>query len=408
MRLSPQQHRLYNLTAHDSKLVIADGPVRCGKTTAGLFGLLDYASQYFSGVQFALVVFSDTAYKGVIQPIVREWADLRQCNVHITKDRIVVPSALGGENEFLRITAQNVAAEGRIRGLTKLFGLFITEITLMPPEILAQALARIAEKPQGKIVVDTNPDRSTHWLLTDYIQRTPANGALHVPFTPKDNPILTDEMWAELKALHPPGHLYDRNILGKWVDATGLVWDLDLHEAIQEPPRDAAIKHISVAVDVASASVTHALLVISFPECNYVVDEWRHDAAISGRIPDREQVAMIMKRFDTRLNHLYWVIDSAAQNFHAEVRRAVKNKTVRANQVLNSIKDIELGVESTEAMLSRGTLKIAPNCPDLIKEIKSYIWDEKALERNVNKPLKRNDHGCDALRYWVMAHRNLS
>ena len=34
-----------------------------------------------------------------------------------------------------------------------------------------------------------------------------------------------------------------------------------------------------------------------------------------------------------------------------------------------------------------------------IKEFASYIWDEKALERGEDKPVKQFDHCCDAVRY---------
>lgn len=37
----------------------------------------------------------------------------------------------------------------------------------------------------------------------------------------------------------------------------------------------------------------------------------------------------------------------------------------------------------------------------ILKEFASYIWDEKALERGEDKPVKQHDHSCDAVRYFV-------
>jgi hypothetical protein len=37
----------------------------------------------------------------------------------------------------------------------------------------------------------------------------------------------------------------------------------------------------------------------------------------------------------------------------------------------------------------------------LIKELKSYVWDEKAAQRGEEKPVKMQDHGPDAARYYV-------
>ena len=36
-----------------------------------------------------------------------------------------------------------------------------------------------------------------------------------------------------------------------------------------------------------------------------------------------------------------------------------------------------------------------------MREHGGYEWDERAQERGEDKPLKVNDHSCDALRYWA-------
>lgn len=44
-------------------------------------------------------------------------------------------------------------------------------------------------------------------------------------------------------------------------------------------------------------------------------------------------------------------------------------------------------------------LVFASSCIETIKEFASYIWDEKALERGEDKPIKQHDHAMDATRY---------
>lgn len=46
-------------------------------------------------------------------------------------------------------------------------------------------------------------------------------------------------------------------------------------------------------------------------------------------------------------------------------------------------------------------LLVAPGCPNTIREMLGYRWDEK----NPDKPCKENDHTCDALRYLVTTAR---
>ena len=52
-------------------------------------------------------------------------------------------------------------------------------------------------------------------------------------------------------------------------------------------------------------------------------------------------------------------------------------------------------------LLNLELLKFASSCTETIKEFASYIWDEKALERGEDKPVKQHDHSCDAVRYFV-------
>jgi hypothetical protein len=41
----------------------------------------------------------------------------------------------------------------------------------------------------------------------------------------------------------------------------------------------------------------------------------------------------------------------------------------------------------------------------LIKEIESYVWDEKKAKQGEDAPVKKGDHACDALRYACATHK---
>ena len=40
------------------------------------------------------------------------------------------------------------------------------------------------------------------------------------------------------------------------------------------------------------------------------------------------------------------------------------------------------------------------SCENTIREFSSYVWDEKAMERGEDKPVKQQDHAMDAIRYF--------
>ena len=41
------------------------------------------------------------------------------------------------------------------------------------------------------------------------------------------------------------------------------------------------------------------------------------------------------------------------------------------------------------------------DCVNVITEFQTYSWDSKARRLGVDKPVKKNDHSMDALRYAV-------
>ena len=38
-------------------------------------------------------------------------------------------------------------------------------------------------------------------------------------------------------------------------------------------------------------------------------------------------------------------------------------------------------------------------CPSLLREMHSYVWDDRARRKGEERPLKEHDHAMDALRY---------
>jgi phage terminase large subunit len=54
--------------------------------------------------------------------------------------------------------------------------------------------------------------------------------------------------------------------------------------------------------------------------------------------------------------------------------------------------------------MSNQQFKILDTCKDTIREIQSYVWDEKASERGDDKPVKKSDHLLDSIRYALHTH----
>ncbi len=94
-------------------------------------------------------------------------------------------------------------------------------------------------------------------------------------------------------------------------------------------------------------------------------------------------------------------VDPSAASFSNQLHRdgwsGVRNAD---NEVLG-------GIRSVASLLAAGRLKIVdhPSLADGVTEMAGYQWDEDALERGEEKPVKVDDHFPDQLRYNVAAAR---
>ena len=59
-------------------------------------------------------------------------------------------------------------------------------------------------------------------------------------------------------------------------------------------------------------------------------------------------------------------------------------------------KDVFSGIARVKSYFATDRIKIFPCCRNLIRELKSYWWG------NGDRPVKKDDHALDALRYYVM------
>lgn len=84
------------------------------------------------------------------------------------------------------------------------------------------------------------------------------------------------------------------------------------------------------------------------------------------------------------------IVDPSAVSFIAELRK-------RGYKVLKANNDVLDGIRLVGMLLNLEKIVFASSCKEIIKEFASYIWDEKALERGEDKPVKQWDHCLDSI-----------
>ena len=77
----------------------------------------------------------------------------------------------------------------------------------------------------------------------------------------------------------------------------------------------------------------------------------------------------------------------------------MRNRGYRIKEADNEVLD---GIRMTSTFIGQGKIRMVKNkCKRTIGDILSYVWDEKAAQHGDEKPVKENDHGADATRYFV-------
>lgn len=119
----------------------------------------------------------------------------------------------------------------------------------------------------------------------------------------------------------------------------------------------------------------------------YVVDEYYEKGRTSAEIVED------VHEMDKKYNYSKIYADPSALNW-IEVAR---QKKLRVNNANN---DIDSGISKVKMFFKNDIIHIDKSCKNLIKEVESYRYEKDKFSKNLTeRPIKKDDHACDALRY---------
>lgn len=385
--LSPKQR--YSLANSDARLNIWEGAVRSGKSFSALLRFIEFAMSDIVGDFVIIGKTEDALKRNVISELSRLLgAELRY---------------MSGKRElyiFNRkchvIGANDDRSEGKIRGSTFAAAL-VDEATTIPENFFKMLLSRLSVDG-AKLFGTTNPDSPFHWLKKEYIDRADELDLKRFRFTIDDNPSLAETYKNNLKKEYV-GLWYKRFIDGLWVLAEGAVYDFfdsDLHCVTQLQQR---ADYYLVGVDYGTTNPCSFLMCgcnhTRYPRLTIEKEYyWNSKEELRQKTDSEYCDDLINFCGDYHVKHI--LIDRTAASFIAECRKRGLNNIVEANN------DVLDGIRFVSQLLMHGTLKIYIQCQNLIREMETYVWDESAALRGVEKPKKVNDHAVDALRYLSM------
>lgn len=296
------------------------------------------------------------------------------------------------------VGANDERAAAKIQGATFL-GALVDEVTILPESVWNMLLSRLS-LPGARLFGTTNPDSPYHWLKVNFIDRAHELNLKYWDFDFNDNPILEKEYVENLKREYH-GLWYKRYIEGKWVLAEGAIYDFfdDKIHLLDAPP-GLADYHI-VGIDYGTTNPCVFTLIgfstKTFPNM-WLEKEYYYDSQKSMRQKSDSEYAEDLAKFINGYNVRGIYIDPSAVSLRVELKR------VGITNVFEADNDVMNGLRYQTDLLANGTYKICRNCTNAIAEYSNYVWDVKAAQKGLERPLKVNDHTKDAERYALYTH----
>lgn len=382
-----------------AKWNLAHGAVRTGKTVGTTFAFMHKVDRCPDSKIYIVGHTFDTAYRNVVRLLMEssELAIFRPfCSwsgkKFLYKDKVI--TVLGAKDE---------GAIGNFQGDTYSL-VYCDEMTLYPESIIDMIDSRLSQ-PWSQGYAAMNPSHPNH-KLKQWIDKASEGDknyyALH--FTLEDNPYISQEYKDRLKN-SATGIFYKRNYLGLWCLAEGSIFDffdIKVH-VVPRPPR--AAEYWIAAIDYGAVN-PFACLLIGISSGKYtqegkimwVEKEYYWDPALRERQKTNAEFADDIQAFLEPYDVKQIYIDPSAAAFKTDLRKRGLKPVDANNEVFD-------GITMMTSEMKRGTLVVCSECKNLIKEIQTYVWDNKAALKGWDEPIKKNDHAVDALRYAVATHR---
>ena len=209
-----------------------------------------------------------------------------------------------------------------------------------------------------------------------------------------DNLSLSERIKARYRAMYT-GVFYKRYILGLWAVAEGIIYDMFDIEKHVTSEKQSTIGSKYVSVDYGTQNATVYLLWEKNQKGQWVATkEYYYSGRDEAAQKTDGEYADDMEEFLEGINVESIIVDPAAASFIAELKK-------RGFKVKKAKNDVLDGIRFVGNLLNLGVLLFQECCKETIKEFGSYIWDDKALERGEDKPVKQHDHCLDSVRYFA-------
>lgn len=280
----------------------------------------------------------------------------------------------------------------RIGGKT-FAAMIIDEVQRLHYETLVESLSRTRQYPTFKWILGNKQSIRNRNTKELFIEKNDLK-LVELKMPLNENTTVNEQIKDEIRGgqAHNPS-LFKRNIENEYAELEGLIYPDP--KFVSGPVGDFIHpeRKILVGVDYGNSTVTCAIMIAQqLDKSKWVaVKEYYQDChKEENRRTAEEHAREIVKMFGRYKPKIF--VDPNATPLIDELKRHLKQGVKEAEN------DVELGLNHAGSLIQNGRLKFHDSLINTKQELETYIWNE-----NEDKPLKKNDHLMDSMKYACLS-----
>ena len=224
------------------------------------------------------------------------------------------------------------------------------------------------------------------------------------------------ESWIGKKLLESAERLKDIDFrlyrwvwLGECIGVDDLIYYM-FSDAHRQAPEGKSYKLIGIGVDYGQQNATtyQAGGVNINKRKLEGLGEFYHSGRESGKQKSPSDYAKELIEFTDMLHEeyscsiFYVFIDPSAKGLAEEIKRLAMQTRQYGIVIKDAENNVDVGIQRVQKCLTYQIMSVSEKQENLIREMGTYEYDPKSIESGKEKPLKIDDHCCDAWRYLTM------
>lgn len=359
-----------------ARINILEGSVRSGKTYISLVGWLMLVSTYPKDSSFLMVGKTMTSLKRNCLVLLESLVGKKYFTFSVPKKE----ATLFGRKIYLE-GVNDARSEQKIRGMT-LQAAYCDEITLFTEDFFSMLLSRLS-MPNAKLLGTTNPDTPSHWLMKKYMSRKEELNLKIWKFLLDDNDTIPQEIREDMKREYT-GVFFDRFILGKWVQAEGLIYS-----KFANSTKDYIIDHfpihelqsVHIGIDYGASKSKTAFVAVGFTQGYKQMIVLNEKTSLGVTTPEQmyEQFLQFYNEVKEEYGYVYrsyadWgglgqVITRGLQTYCTQKGTPIRIFDCSKYRIIERINIVS-------RLMGADKFKIMSRCKETIEALSSAVWEE--------------------------------